>query len=109
MLLKFIHSLIPLLIEVVEFHDMGLFKLKTVVLLSDVQFIKLFLLLLSLQLSDSIFGHLSFNVFTVVLTFFLMLSKDFNEVINVILFSHLIIILLVNLFSLRWSILSTTH
>jgi len=62
---------------------MSLFKFKSIILLSHIEFIELFLFLSSFQLSDSVFGHLCLNVFSVIFTLLLVLKKNLNKFLNV--------------------------
>ena len=82
-LLELVHALVPLLVELVELHDVGLLQLQLVVLLADVELIELLLLLVLLELGDAVLSHLCLHVLATHFALSLVLLKDLDEFVDV--------------------------
>lgn len=80
---KIIHCFVPILIEVVELHDVSLFKLELLIVLVESKLIDRVLLEFELELCDPILSHFSLDVLALLLTLESMLVKDFNEFLYV--------------------------
>ena len=92
-LLELIHALIPLLVELVELHDVGLLQLQLVVLLPDVQLVQLLLLLVFFELGDAVLGHLRLHVLATHFALPLVLLEDLDELVDVPLLLLVVLII----------------
>jgi len=76
--------LVPLLIELLVLLNMCLFTLLSLLSLVEDQLLVTAIVVLMLKLCDSVLGHLSLDIFLLMLTGSSVVLKDSNKVLNVI-------------------------
>lgn len=75
--------LVPLLVEFLILFDMSLLTLFFLLGLVAHEIVSCIIIILTLELSNSVFGHFGFNILALMLALFLVLFEDSDEVVDV--------------------------
>jgi hypothetical protein len=75
---------VPLLVEFLVLLDMRLLALLTLLSLVENELLISAIVVLLLELDDTVLGHLGLNIFTFALTCVSVIFEDLNEILNIV-------------------------
>jgi len=75
--------LVPLLVEFLVLFDVSLFTFILLLGLITVEFTSGVLVVLTLKLGNSVFGHFGFHILALLFALFLMLLKHSDKIVNI--------------------------